>query len=182
MFLIDPVPYQNALAQASAQLAEQKARLEQTRREENRLREMLDAQAISQREYDNSVSDNAIARAALQQAEVRVRDAELNLSYTSVPAPVSGVSGRFQFSEGTLVEANASLLTTIVQISPIWVRFSFSDNELAQLGGPLHEQNVRQVTVVLPDGTEYEKKGKLNFAASQIDPTLGTQQFARHLR
>lgn len=176
MFLIDPVPYQNALAQASAQLAEQKARLEQTRREENRLRDMLDAQAISQREYDNSVSDNAIARAALQQAEVRVRDAELNLSYTSVPAPVSGVSGRFQFSEGTLVEANASLLTTIVQISPIWVRFSFSDNELAQLGGPLHEQNVRQVTVVLPDGTEYEKKGKLNFAASQIDPTLGTQQ------
>jgi len=176
MFLIDPVPYQNALAQASAQLAEQKARLEQTRREENRLREMLDTQAISQREYDNSVSDNAIARAALQQAEVRVRDAELNLSYTSVPAPVNGVSGRFQFSEGTLVQANTSLLTTIVQLSPIWVRFSLSDNELAQLGGPLNEQNVQQVTLILPDGAEYGKKGKLNFAASEIDPTLGTQQ------
>jgi membrane fusion protein (multidrug efflux system) len=176
MFLIDPVPYQNALAQASAQLAEQKARVEQTRREENRLREMLDTQAISQREYDNAVSDNAMARAALQQAEVRVRDAELNLSYTSVSAPVSGVSGRFQFSEGTLVEANTSLLTTIVQLSPIWVRFSLSDNELAQLGGPLNEQNVQQVTLVLPNGTEYDKKGKLNFAASQIDPTLGTQQ------
>ena len=84
MFLIDPVPYQNALAQASAQLAEQKARVGQTEREENRLREMLETQAVSQREYDNAVSDNAIARAALQQAEVRVRDAELNLSYTSV--------------------------------------------------------------------------------------------------
>ena len=66
MFLIDPVPYQNALAQAKAQLAEQKARVEQTEREENRLREMLETQAISQREYDNAVSDNAIARAALQ--------------------------------------------------------------------------------------------------------------------
>lgn len=176
MFLIDPVPYQNALAQASAQLAEQKARVEQTLREEKRLREMLDSQAISQREYDNAVSDNAMANAALLQAEVRIRDAKLNLSYTSVPAPVSGVSGRFQFSEGTLVEANTSLLTTIVQLSPIWVRFSLSDNELAQIGGPLNEQNVQQVTLVLQNGTVYDKKGKLNFAASQIDPTFGTQQ------
>ena len=68
---------------------------------------------------------------------MRVRDAELNLSYTHVAAPVSGISGRFRFSVGALVEANNSLLTTIVQVSPIWVRFSLSDNELAQLGGPV---------------------------------------------
>jgi membrane fusion protein (multidrug efflux system) len=176
MFLIDPVPYQNALAQAKAQLAEQKARIVQTEREENRLRDLLDTQAISQREYDNAASDNAIAKAALQQAEVRVRDAELNLSYTTVTAPVNGISGRFQFSEGALVEAYNSLLTTLVQLSPIWVRFSLSDNELAQIGGPLNEQRVKQVTLILADGTEYEKAGELNFAASKIDPTLGTQQ------
>lgn len=176
LFLIDPVPYQNSLAQAKAQLAEQKARIIQTSREENRLRDLLETQAISQREYDNAVSDNAIASAALQQAEVRVRDAELNLSYTKVVAPVTGISGRRQFSEGALVEANSSLLTTIVQLSPIWVRFSLSDNELARIGGPLTESRVQQVTLTLPDGTEYEKKGELNFAASQIDPTLGTQQ------
>lgn len=176
MFQIDPVPYQNALAQARAQLAEQKARSKQAEREENRLRELLDTQAISQREYDNAVSDSAIVSAALQQAEARVRDAELNLSYTTVTAPVNGISGRFQFSEGALVEANASLLTTLVQVSPIWVRFSLSDSELAQLGGPLTEQRVKQVTLVLPDGTEYERKGELNFAASRIDPSLGTQQ------
>lgn len=176
MFLIDPVPYQNALAQAKAQLAEQKARVGQTEREENRLRDLLQTQAISQREYDNAVSESAITRAALQQAEVRVRDAELNLSYTHVAAPVSGISGRFRFYEGALVEAKKSLLTTIVKLSPIWVRFSLSDNELAQLGGPLNEQRVQQVTLILPNGTEYEKKGELNFAASQIDPLLGTQQ------
>lgn len=176
MFQIDPIPYRNALAQAKAQLAEQNARIIQTEREEKRLRDLLEMQAVSHREYDNAVSDNAIANAALEQAEVRVRDAELNLSYTSVPAPVTGVSGRFQFSEGTLVEANTSLLTTVVQLSPIWVRFSLSDNELAQIGGPLHEQNVQQVTLILPDGSEYAKKGKLNFAASEIDPMLGTQQ------
>ena len=176
MFQIDPIPYQYALDQAKAQLAEQRARIIQTEREEHRLRELLATQAISQREYDNAGSDSAITRAALQAAEVRVRDAERNLSYTLVTAPVSGVSGRFQFSEGALVEANNSLLTTIVQLTPIWVRFSLSDNELAQLGGPLTEQKVKKVTLILPDGTEYGKEGELNFAASQIDPQLGTQQ------
>ncbi|MDN5752688.1 MAG: efflux RND transporter periplasmic adaptor subunit [Nitrosospira sp.] len=176
MFKIDPIPYRNALAQVRAQLAEQKARVEQTGREENRLRELLAAQAVSQREYDNAVSENAMAKAALQQAEIRVRDAALNLSYTTVTAPVSGISGRFRFSEGALVEAYNSLLTTLVQPSPIWVRFSLSDNELAKLGGPLNEQSVKEVTLILPNGAEYAEKGKLNFAASQIDPTLGTQQ------
>lgn len=176
MFLIDPVPYQNALAQAQAQLTEQKARIEQTKREENRLKELLNTKSISQREYDNAVSDNAIAHAALEQAKVRVSDAKLNLSYTTVNAPVQGVSGRRQLSEGVLVQANTSLLTTIIQLSPIWVRFSLSDNELTKLGGYLSEQNVINVTLILPDGTEYDQSGKINFAARQIDPAMGTQQ------
>ncbi len=175
MFLIDPVPYQNALSQAKAQFNQQKARNQQTQREENRLQGLLATQSISQREYDNAVSDNEIASTALQQAEVRVRDAELNLSYSTVTAPVAGVSGHFQFSEGALITANNSLLTTIVQVSQIWVRFSLSNNELVRFGGHLTEQNVQQVTLILPDGTEYQQKGQLNFAASRIDPLLGTQ-------
>lgn len=176
MFLIDPVPYQIALSQARAQLAQQKAHIEQTRREADRLKGLLTTQSISQREYDNAVSDNSVAAATLQQAEASVREAELNLSYTTVTAPVSGISGRFQFSEGALVSPNTSLLTTIVQLSPIWVRFSLSDSDLALLGGHLSEKNVKEVSLILPDGSEYKQKGKLNFAASQIDPALGTQQ------
>lgn len=176
MFLIDPVPFQIALSQAKAQLAQQKARVEQTRREADRLKGLLATQSISQREYDNASSDNAVAVATMQQGEAMVREAELNLSYTTVTAPSSGVAGRFQFSEGALVAANTSLLTTVVQISPIWVRFSFSDSEVASLGGRLTEGNVKKVTLLLPDGTEYKQQGKLNFAASQIDPALGTQQ------
>lgn len=176
MFLIDPVPYEIALAQARAQLAQQQALIDQAKREQLRLKGLLESQSISQREYDNAVSDEAVARAGLQQAQANLREAELNLSYTTVTAPVSGISGRFQYSEGALITANTSLLTTVVQLSPIWVRFSFSDNELAQLGGRLTEQNVKHVTLILPDGTEYQQKGKLNFAASQIDPLLGTQQ------
>ena len=176
MFLIDPVPYQNALAQAQAQLIEQQARVEQTIREESRLKELLSTKSISKREYDNAVSENAIVNAALQQAKIRVRDAKLNLSYTTVTAPVKGISGRRQLSEGVLIQANTSLLTTIIQLSPIWVGFSLSDNELKRFGGYLSEKNVINVTLILPDGTEYDQSGKLNFAARRIDPALGTQQ------
>lgn len=176
MFLIDPVPFQINLSNAKAQLAQQKARLEQTEREAKRLQALVATQSISQREADNAISDNALAKAALAQFEAAVREAELNLSYTTVTSPITGVAGRFELSEGALVSANTSLLTTVSQITPIWVRFSLSDNELAQLGGPLSQSNVKDVRLILPNGEEYAKKGAINFAASSIDPQLGTQQ------
>lgn len=176
MFLIDPVPFQIALSNAKAQLAQQKARVEQTQRETQRLQSLVATQSISQREADNAVSDNALARAGLSQYEASVREAELNLSYTTVTSPLSGIAGRFEFSEGALVSANTSLLTKVSQISPIWVRFSLSDSELSQIGGHLTPANVKEVKLILPNGEEYAKKGQLNFAASGIDPALGTQQ------
>ncbi len=176
MFLIDPVPFQIALSNAKAQLAQQESRVEQTQRESTRLDGLLATQSISQRESDNAMSDHALARAGLAQYAAGVREAQLNLSYTTVTSPLSGIAGRFEFSEGALVSANTSLLTKVSQISPIWVRFSMSDSELALLGGHLTPANVEEVTLLLPDGTEYGKKGKLNFAASGIDPQLGTQQ------
>ena len=176
MFLIDPVPFQIALSNAKAQLAQQQSRVEQTQREAQRLQGLLATQSISQRESDNAASDNSVAKASLGQYEASVREAQLNLSYTTVTSPLSGVAGRFEFSEGALVSANTSLLTKVSQISPIWVRFSLSDNEFAQLGGRLTQANVKSVALILPDGKEYASKGKLNFAASSIDPQLGTQQ------
>lgn len=176
MFVIDQAPFQIALSQAKAQLAQQKARVEQTEREAKRLQGLLATQSISQREYDNAVSDNAVAKATVLQGEAMVREAELNLSYTKVTAPSSGVAGRFLFSEGALVAPNTSLLTTIVQISPIWVRFSLSDSELSALGGHLSEGAIKKLSLILPDGSEYPEAGKLNFSASEIDPALGTQQ------
>ncbi|HEY0562244.1 MAG TPA: efflux RND transporter periplasmic adaptor subunit [Methylophilus sp.] len=176
MFLIDPVPFQIAVEQAQAQLAQQKAKIVQTQREAERLKGLLASQSISQREYDNAVSDNAVASASLLQYEALLREAQLNLSYTTVKAPTSGVAGRFQFSEGALVSANSSLLTTIVQLSPIWVRFSLSESELAGLGGQLTNQNVKNIALIRADGSEHPEAGKLNFSASEIDPALGTQQ------
>lgn len=176
MFAIDPIPYQMQVSQAKAQLAQQQARLVQTQREAERLKQLLATKSISQREYDNATSDNALAAASLQQYQALLREAQLNLSYATVTAPTSGIAGRFLFSEGALVSANTSLLTTIIQTTPIWVRFSLSDSELAQLGGRLTEETVKGISLILPDGTLYGETGTLNFSASNIDPALGTQQ------
>lgn len=176
LFQIDPVPFENALAEAKAQFLEQRVLVERTRREEYRMQQLVAENFVSERVYDGAVANHAAEKAALKTAKARVERAELNLSYTSVTAPVSGVSGRSQFSEGALVTANTSLLTTITQLSPIWVRFSFSNNELARFGGRLTEENIDYVTLILPDGSEYSEKGRINFAASNIDPLLGTQQ------
>lgn len=176
MFLIDPVPYRMKVNQARAQYAQQKAHVEQTSREAARLKTLLATKSISQREYDNAVSDHAMADASLQQYKAFLHEAELNLSYAKVKAPESGMAGRFLYSEGALVSANTSLLTTIVQTSPIWVRFSLSDSELVQLGGMLTNKTVQNIELILPDGSLYPESGKLNFSASKIDPALGTQQ------
>ena len=176
MFLIDPVPYKMKATQARAHLAQQNARVQQTKREAERLKTLLDTKSISQREYDNAVSDHAMADASVQEFRAMLHEAELNLSYATVKAPESGMAGRFQYSEGALVNANTSLLTTIVQTSPIWVRFSLSDSELSQLGGMLTSESIEGIDLILPDGTQYTETGKLNFSASSIDPALGTQQ------
>ena len=176
LFLIDPAPFQIALSLAKAQVAEQQARNTQTTRESSRLKELLATQSISQREYDNATSDASISQAGMMQAQASIKEAQLNLSYTQVRAPVSGVAGRFQFSEGALVSAGSSLLTTIIQISPIWVRFSLSESELITLGGQVNAKNVQDVSLILGNGQEYASKGKINFAANQINPSLGTQE------
>ncbi len=176
MFLIDPAPFQLSVDQARALVAQQKARIEQTAREAQRLKGLLESRSISQREYDTAASDNNVATATMMQYQAQLREAELNLSYTTVKAPESGISGRFELSEGALVNANTSLLSTIVQVSPIWVRFSLSESDLLTLGGHLRPGMVKAVNLVLADGKDFPATGHINFSASQIDPTLGTQQ------
>jgi membrane fusion protein (multidrug efflux system) len=178
LFKIDPAPFEIALAQARAQLAQEQARNEQARRESVRLKQLAEQKAISQKEYDDASSNLSLSTASLQAAQANVRQAELNLSYTDVTAPVSGVSGRAARSEGSLITTGAdSLLTTINQVDPIWVRFSLSESDLAKLPQRrLVAGSKVEINLIMPDGTRYPGKGRLNFAATQIDTRLGTQQ------
>ncbi|MBL8466209.1 efflux RND transporter periplasmic adaptor subunit [Methyloversatilis discipulorum] len=176
LFRIERAPFEIALAQAKARLAEAQAVEEQTAREAQRLTGLVAEKAISQKEFDDARSASAVARAAVKSAEAAVREAELNLSYTQVTAPVAGVTGRAQRSEGSLVNTGSdSLLTTIAQINPIWVRFSLSDNDLAGVpGGRAAVRSFREVELQLPDGSILPQRGRINFSASRIDPALGT--------
>ena len=162
LFQIDRAPFEIALAEA-------RARAEQTAREKQRLKGLAEAKAISQKDYDDAVSNDAMAQAALRQAE-------LNLSWTTVTAPVGGTSGRAIRSEGNLISTSDSLLTSIFQSNPMWVSFSLGESELARLpGGRVSEQNVSGVELILANGQVYNQPGKLNFIASNIDTVLGTQ-------
>jgi membrane fusion protein (multidrug efflux system) len=177
LFQIDPVPYQIALAQANAQIAQERARQEQTGREATRLKALAEEKAISQKEFDDAISAQKMSNATLQAAEANLRQAELNLSYTLVTAPVSGVAGRIARSEGSLVTAGqeSSLLTTMNQVDPIWIRFSLSESDLAKVPDKSPERiKSAEVRLVLPDGSLYPLKGRLNFTATQIDPRLAT--------
>lgn len=178
LFQIDPAPFEIALAQARAQLAQERARNEQANREAARLKALAAERAISQKEYDDATSTSKLSAATLQAAEANVKQAELNLSYTLVSAPVAGVTGRAVRSEGSLISAGAdSLLTSIYQVDPIWVRFSLSESDLGKLpGGRLARGAATELKLVLPDGKPYEGRGRLNFTATQIDPRLATQQ------
>src|SRR5712691_10870707 len=179
LFEIDRAPFEVALAQARAQHAQAIAQVAQTQREETRLKSLVADRAVSRKEYDDSISARQLAEAALQQASASVRQAELNLSYTSVVAPVPGISGRAEHSIGTLITTDAagSLLTTVNQLSPIWVRFSLAQTDLAKLpSGRVDRASPVDMQLVLPGGTLYPLKGRLNFAATAIDTRLGTQQ------
>ena len=174
LFQIDPAQFEITLAQVRAQLAQERARNEQARRESGRLKELASQKAISQREYDDATSNLKLSDASVQMAEAKVREAELNLSYTHVDAPVTGVSGRAQRSVGSLVTPS-DVLTTISQISPVWVRFSLAEPEVAKLpGGRLAAD--ADVRLALGDGSRYAGRGRINFAASQIDLKTGTRQ------
>lgn len=178
LFQIDPEPFRIALAQAQAQLAQERARNEQSQREAARLKDLAAQRAISQKEFDDASSGLKLSNATLQVAEANIKQAELNLSYTNVTAPVTGVSGRAVRSEGSLITAGTdSLLTTINQIQPIWVRFSLSATDLAKVpGARLGRGGAVEVELKLADGSGYPAKGRLNFAASQVDVRLGTQE------
>jgi len=179
LFEIDRAPYEVALSQAKGQLSQAAARADQTVREETRLKPLVDERAVSRKEYDDAISARQLAEASLQQAKAGVEQAELNLSYTHVNAPVAGITGRATHSVGTLIttDANGSLLTTINQLSPIWVRFSLAESDLAKIpGGRVGRGTPLDVQVLFADGTPYDGKGQLNFAATAIDTKLGTQQ------
>jgi membrane fusion protein, multidrug efflux system len=176
LFQIERAPFEIALAQAKAAADQAEATNDQARRETDRLNGLLASAAVSKRVAEEAETAYRSAAAALASARAQVREAELNLSYTSVVAPIAGVTGRALHSEGSLTTANTdrSLLTTISQTHPVWVRFAVSESEHDSLRRA--NSNEGAVALILADGATYSEPGRLNFSGSTVDQELGTVQ------
>ena len=176
LFQIERAPFEIDLQQQKAALAQERARHDLALQDYERLKGLADRRAISQREADQAASALQQSAAAVQLAQARVRQSELNLSYTQVEAPIAGVTGRAMQSIGSLVAPNgdAALLTTLTRTDPVWVRFALSEAEFARLRA--RETGAPEVKMEMADGSAYAEPGKLNFAASTVDASLGTVQ------
>ena len=183
LFTLDQVPFQNALARGEAELVGAEARLAQAQRNAARLKPLYAAKAASQKEYEDAVSAEAIASADLKAQRTRLAEAKLNLRYTQVEAPIRGIAGRAQRSEGNFISGPDVLLTTVVQIDPIYVLFGISDEERLKLVREveagrltLPKDEKLEVTIKLADGRVYDKPGRLNFSGVGVSGDTGTSE------
>ena len=191
LFQIDPATFQNQLASAEANLTVAEAKVKQARRDQARATPLAAEKAISQKEADDAQSALESAEAALKQSQAQLNEARLNLAYTKVVAPIAGVTGAAAKSDGNLITASDSLLTTIVQTNPMYVNFSLSEADVlrmtqqlssGQLNVPGSTSGKRAangslgftVKLKLADGSVYAREGKLNFTSEKVNTQTGS--------
>lgn len=182
LFRIEPDTYSATVATKKADLAKAKANLDLAGIEYERKAELFARGSSPESERDIARANELGAEASVQAAEAAIRLAEIDLSYTQIHAPFSGRLGRVIVSEGELVSPSTPSLVTLVREAPIYVRFSLSEKQLANV---LEAQDVSSAELVegdnspavyatLPNGTKLKTPGKIVFIDNRISPTTGT--------
>lgn len=181
LFTLDSAPFEAVAARAEADVAAAEARLGQARRNAARMKPLFEAKAASQKDYDDAASGEEVAGADVKAARARLAEARLNLGYTRVESPVSGISSRSLQSEGTLVSGPEMLLTTVSQADPIYVNFGLSESEQSRIRQEaaagklvLPPGNRFEVTIRFEDGRTYGRTGKLAFTDTRVNNQTGT--------
>lgn len=181
LFIIDPSDLTNSLESAKAAYDLASANYTNAKAVLNRIKPLADANAASQQELDTATANERNGAAAVSAAKASLDQAKLNLSYTTITSPMSGFVDKSKIDVGTYVTAGANgLLTTIYQTDPMYVNFTFSENEKlarqnaiasGKLTAPKDGKYLVELT--LSDGTTLTRKGKINFIAPFIDSTTG---------
>jgi membrane fusion protein (multidrug efflux system) len=179
LFTIDKQPFAAALSAANAALLQARAAVQRSERDLQRIEPLGQINAVSQQELDQVRTGLETNRAAVEAAEAEVKTARLNLDYTTITAPISGTLGRVQIRQGSLLTAYQSLLTTLYANDPMYVNFSISERRLLELQrelGSVAKDFPRdpRFTLVLADGSEYERKAALDFVDPAVDQQTGT--------
>lgn len=181
LFRIDAKPFQVQLDQAQAALSKQTAALETSRRNLARTKPLVEQNALSLKDLDDATGQFQSAAAGVEQAKAQVETAKLDLSYTTITSPVTGVSSAALQTEGTYISPQNSLLTTVAVLDPIWVHFNISENEMQRYRdqitqGALVSPKDREYTVeiILVDGSIFPHTGRMTFADPSYDPQTGT--------
>ncbi|MEN6386389.1 MAG: efflux RND transporter periplasmic adaptor subunit [Phycisphaerales bacterium] len=181
LYQIEPAPFQAAVNNAKASLARSEATLPSIQLRVERYKELLEDKAVSQQEYDDATSALNQAQADIQYWKAMLDTAQINLSYTSVTAPISGRIGKSTVTDGALVTAYQPVaLATIQQLNPIYVDVPQSTTEMLRLNrhlrnGKLNKnENQNKVKLFLEDGTEYPLMGTLQFRDITVDQTTAS--------
>jgi membrane fusion protein, multidrug efflux system len=182
LFRIDPKPYEVALDRARAQLAQAEATRRQASENWKRVDELVKRSISTEKQHDDARAALEQARAAVQLAEAEVRNAELNLGYTTIVSPVTGVTRLLSPPEGSLVLSQQTILTSITQLDPAYVNFSFTDSEYQdaralneKLPAPIARENLT-VELQYGNGAPFPGTGKIDASANRVDAQTGTIQ------
>lgn len=182
LFTIEDAPYRVDLERAEAELQRATADLNDAQRQWDRIRSLFEEGAVSQRERDQGKANLELAEANKAAAEASTREAEINLSYTEVRSPITGVAGRESYSVGNLV-SSGDMLTNVIQLDPLYVYFSVPEGDLAatyllqQVGvttNPEGDTKPPSARIELPTGQVYDETGYIDFVGRQVDSQTGT--------
>jgi membrane fusion protein (multidrug efflux system) len=183
MFEMDRRPFVARLEAAKGELESSKARLWTASSNLDRIRPLAEADAMSQSDLDQAIGEKQAAEAAVYSAQAAVTSAELDLSYTTIHAPVTGLAGQARQREGAYLNAmgGSANLSYVAQIDPIWINVAVSQNEnerytadveAGRIEAPPNGQFVFEI--LLADGRVFPYRGELDFLAPTYDPSTGT--------
>ncbi len=184
LFQIDPRPFEAALAQAKATLAKDQANLAKADADEKRARDLFDKKVISDQERDTAVAAAGSSRANVQADEAAVKQAELNLGYTKITAPIDGVAGFANNQVGDLVGPSTGPLTTVSQIDPIKAVVTAGEGPFTDFVSRHPDATERNAYIksldfdlILGNGEVYPHKGKFYALDRSLDPKTGSIRY-----
>jgi membrane fusion protein (multidrug efflux system) len=181
LFLMDKKPFQAQVDAAKAQLSKAQAALDVAKANLARVKPLAAAEALSQKDLDDATGNYESTAASVEAAKAQLVNAELNLSYCTIASPVTGISGSAAQADGTYLNQANSQLTTVAVLTPMWVNFSLSENELQAFRDQVEKgqlarapNNSYAVEIVLVDGQVFPFTGRITFTDPAFNAQTGT--------